>query len=354
MSSLYAPVPLRLRRFGGWRRWCHRGWCRSHRGRCRSCMSGRGMSCRRSRHDYARCLRARRAARKRQQRDVARPLNGHAEPALMTRAHARHPPRQNLPALLHELRQDVRALVVDEVHLLDAELAHLLLPEILALAPRPSSGTARTTAAWSGFAPWTTVSSAGRWCLFLFLCHTFHPFTRRPDPIGINLLVTLVEPESSFLDSKNSFGARDLAGSRGLLRRCRRRGGSRCATRTPRGALLALLRKFLLALQVFVQPHGLIFDHRVLHAQTALQLGNQFTVVRADFLVHVDAFAVLGHAIGKLPRAPMLGLLDLAAFFRDGVLDDREDFFDLLLRRRRPHDENQIVVTLFHDDLFFF
>src|SRR6266478_2781690 len=355
---------LRRRRFGS-RRWCRRG-------RCRSCMSRRGMSRRRSRHDYARCLRARRAARKRQQRDVARPLNGHAEPALMTRAHARHPPRQNLPALLHELRQDVRALVVDEVHLLDAELAHLLLPEILALAPRPSSGTARTTAAWSGFAPWTTVSSAGsvatmttgaaftprssagRWCLFLFLCHTFHPFTRRPDPIGINLLVTPVEPESSFLDSKNSFGARDLAGSRGLLRRCRRRGGSRCATRTPRGALLALLRKFLLALQVFVQSHGLILDHRVLHAQTALQLGNQFTVVRADFLVHVDAFAVLGHAIGKLPRAPVLGLLDLAAFFRDGVLDDREDFFNLLFRRRRPHDENQIVVTLFHDDLFFF
>src|SRR5882762_10451555 len=365
MSSLYAPVPLRLRRFGGWRRWCHRGRCRSH-------MSGRGMSRRRSRHDYARCLRARRAARKRQQRDVARPLNGHAEPALMTRAHARHPPRQNLPALLHELRKYVRALVVDEVHLLDAELAHFLLPEILALAPGPASGTSWNPAAGSAFAPRTTVSSAGsvatmttgasftprssagRWCLFLFLCHTFHPFTRRPGLAGVNLLVSPVEPVPPFLDSKNSFGARDLAGSRGLLRRCRRRGGSRCATRTPRGALLALLRKFLLALQVFVQSHGLILDHRVLHAQTALQLGNQFTVVRADFLVHVDAFAVLGHAIGKLPRAPVLGLLDLAAFFRDGVLDDREDFFNLLFRRRRPHDENQIVVTLFHDDLFFF
>src|SRR6267143_4854407 len=244
MSSLYAPVPLRLRRFGGWRRWCHRGWCRSHRGRCRSCMSGRGMSCRRSRHDYARCLRARRAARKRQQRDVARPLNGHAEPALMTRAHSRHPPRQNLPALLHELRQDVRALVVDEVHLLDAELAHLLLPEILALAPRPASGTSRTASAWSAFAPRTTVpaartavtttmaaftprSSAGRWCLFLFLCHTFHPFTHRPGLAGVNLLVTPVEPESPFLDSKKLGRRADLAAGRGLLRRCRRWGGGR-------------------------------------------------------------------------------------------------------------------------------
>src|SRR5256884_6543545 len=53
------------------------------------------------------------SARKRQQRDVARPLDGHAQPALVARAHARHSARQNLSALLHELRQDVRALVVD-------------------------------------------------------------------------------------------------------------------------------------------------------------------------------------------------------------------------------------------------
>src|SRR6266851_645600 len=151
MSSLYAPVPLRLRRFGSWR-WCHRRWRRRHRSRCRCCMRGRGMSRRRSRHDHARRLRARRAAGKRQQRDVARPLDGHAQPALMPRANARHPPRQNLSALLHELRQDVRALVVDEVHLLDAELAHLLLSEILALASWPASRSA--------FAPWTAVTTA--------------------------------------------------------------------------------------------------------------------------------------------------------------------------------------------------
>src|ERR1700687_2122249 len=266
MSSLYAPVPLRLRRFGGWRCWCHRGWRRSHRGRCRCCMSGRGMSRRRSWHDHARRLRPRRAACKWQQRDVARPLDGHTQPALMPRAHARHPPRQNLPALLHELRQDVRALVIDEVHLLDAELAHLLLPEILALAPWPASGTARTTAAWPTFAPRATVpaartavtttmaaftprSSAGRWCLFLFLCHTFRPFTHRPGKAGVNLLVIPVEPESLFLDSKKLFRLADLAVSRGLLRRCRRWGGGRRrAARPPRGALLALHRKFLLAL----------------------------------------------------------------------------------------------------------
>ena len=142
---------LRLRRFGSWR-WCRRGWRRC-------CMSRRGMSRRRAWHNDPWCLRARRAARKRQQRDVARPLDGHAQPALMTRAHSRHPARENLPPFLNELRQDVRALVVDEVHLLDAELAHLLLPEILALAPGPASGTARTAATGSAFAPRTTVSS---------------------------------------------------------------------------------------------------------------------------------------------------------------------------------------------------
>src|SRR6266851_2930986 len=222
MSSLYAPVPLRLRRFGSWR-WCHRRWRRRHRSRCRCCMRGRGMSRRRSRHDHARRLRARRAAGKRQQRDVARPLDGHAQPALMPRANARHPPRQNLPALLHELGQDVRALVVDEVHLLDAELAHLLLPEILALASWPASGTARTPATRSAFASRTTVpaartavttmtagaaftprSSSGRWCLFLFLCHNFHPFNRRPGLAGTKLLVTPARPESLFSMQKNS------------------------------------------------------------------------------------------------------------------------------------------------------
>jgi hypothetical protein len=47
-------------------------------------------------------------------------------------------------------------------------------------------------------AAFTPRSSAGRWCLFLFLWHTFHPFTRRPDPIGISLLVIPVEPDHIF------------------------------------------------------------------------------------------------------------------------------------------------------------
>jgi hypothetical protein len=27
-------------------------------------------------------------------------------------------------------------------------------------------------------------NSTGRYCLFLFLCHNFHPFTYRPDRVG--------------------------------------------------------------------------------------------------------------------------------------------------------------------------
>ena len=188
-------------------------------------MRGRGMCRRRTWHDHARRLRSRSATGKWQQGDVARPLDGHAQPALVPRAHARHPPRQNLPPLLHELREDVRTLVVDEVHLLDAELAHFLLAKILALAPGPSSGAPRPAATRSAFAPraavppaWTAMtagaaftprSSSGRWCLFLFLCHTFHPFNRRPGLAGANLRVTPARPEPLFPMRKNFFVARN-------------------------------------------------------------------------------------------------------------------------------------------------
>jgi len=166
-----------------------------------------------------RCLRTRRAAGKRQQRDVARALDGHAEPTLMARANAGHAARQDLAALLHELRKNIRALVVDHVHLLDAELADFLLAEILALAARTPAWTAgasrpafaprtartafapRTTgptfAPRSGMTAGTAVSSAWamtstrcmaaaftlwraggslrlRW--FLFVCHNLVPF----------------------------------------------------------------------------------------------------------------------------------------------------------------------------------
>jgi hypothetical protein len=143
-------------------------------------------------NDLARRLRACRAACKRQQGDVARALDGNTEPALVTRANSSHAPRQNLAAFLDKLRKNVRALVVDEVHLLDAELADFLLAEILPLAARTAAGTARTTATRSAFAARTTMPasrsamaatafaarrSTVRLCLFRFLCHTVLPFS---------------------------------------------------------------------------------------------------------------------------------------------------------------------------------
>jgi len=44
--------------------------------------------------------------------------------------------------------------------------------------------------------------------LFLFFCHTFHPFTHRPGIAGVNLLVSPVEPMPLFSIQKNSFGER--------------------------------------------------------------------------------------------------------------------------------------------------
>jgi hypothetical protein len=137
-------------------------------------------------------LRAGGAACERQQGDVARALDSDAEPALVTRANSRHTAGQNLAALLNELRKNVGALVVDEIHLFDAKLADFLLAEILALAARPAAGPARTTTTWSAFAARATMPAAGstmattafatrrstvRLCLFRFVCHTVLPFS---------------------------------------------------------------------------------------------------------------------------------------------------------------------------------
>src|SRR5260370_38990046 len=175
-----------------------------------------------------------------------------------------------------------------------------------------------------------------------------------PTESGTNFFISRPS-RNHFIRRKKYFRrAQPLACRRSLLRRLCRRGSRRGPARTPRRALLALRRKFFLPLQIFVHTHGLILDHVVLHAQAPLKFPDQFAVGGPNFLVHVDAFAVFGHAGRAFSRAPLFGLFDLATFFRDGVLDNRQDFLDLVFRCRRPHDTNQIVVTLFHDDLFFF
>jgi hypothetical protein len=83
-------------------------------------------------------------------------LDRFAEPALVARAGARHAARQNLSPLLHERLEHVDFLVVDEVHVIDAEAADFLLPKILALAaPARSSRTSARAARTSALAAWT-------------------------------------------------------------------------------------------------------------------------------------------------------------------------------------------------------
>ena len=112
---------------------------------------------------WTRSLRTCGAARERKQGDVARALDRFAEPALMTSADAGHAARENFAAFLNELRQDIGALVVDKVHLLDTELADFLFAEVLALAAARTAWTTAGTAFAAGTTVTTgaTVSAAG-------------------------------------------------------------------------------------------------------------------------------------------------------------------------------------------------
>ena len=184
---------LSLRRFAGRWRWCV--WCRCCRRMsllgCCWCVRARG-------RDLARGVSACCAAGEGHQRDVAGTLDGYAEPTLVARADAGHAARENLATLLHELGKDVGALVVDEVHLLDAEFANFFLAEILALAAARAAGTS-AWATGAAFATRAAVTATGAvsaavtagtfatrcaaGCLRLlswFICHNCLPFPFAP------------------------------------------------------------------------------------------------------------------------------------------------------------------------------
>src|SRR5882762_5384755 len=121
-------TPLRFWRFACRRRgWCVRASCAC------GCYRAGGVG-------------AGGAAGEGHQRDVAGALDGYAEPTLVARADSGHAAWENFAALLHELGENVGALVVDEVHFFDAELADFLFAEILALAAGASAGTAWASA----------------------------------------------------------------------------------------------------------------------------------------------------------------------------------------------------------------
>jgi hypothetical protein len=143
-----------------------------------------------TRYYWARGVRACGAAGEGHQRDVAGALDGYAEPTLVARADSCHAARKNLAALLHELREDVGALVVDEVHLLDAELADFLFAEILALAAgasaRSTGAAFATRAAVTATGAVSAAVTAGAFAtrcaggclrlLLLLICHNCLPF----------------------------------------------------------------------------------------------------------------------------------------------------------------------------------
>jgi hypothetical protein len=105
----------------------------------------------------------------------------------VARADSGHAARENLAALLHELGEDVGALVVDEVHFFDAELADFLFAEILALAAGASTGTARA-AAGTTFATWAAMTAAGA----VSAAVTAGAFAARCAAGGLRLLLLLI------------------------------------------------------------------------------------------------------------------------------------------------------------------
>src|SRR5438552_16986205 len=121
--------------------------------------------------DRARSRAARGAASERQQRDISSALDGDTEPALMTSANSGHAARENLAALLHELRKNVGALVVEQIHFFDTEFADFLFAKKLPFAAARTAGSSAwttgaaftaSTTTWSAFATSaaTTMSTA--------------------------------------------------------------------------------------------------------------------------------------------------------------------------------------------------
>src|SRR5262249_38196948 len=83
-----------------------------------------------------------------------------------------------------------------------------------------------------------------------------------------------------------------------------------------------------------------------------VNLVDELGVGGANLEINVDAFAVLGDAVSKPARAPVLGLFDFAALFRAGDFDGVLRFLDFLFRRCRTDDKDQIVQTVFHVSSF--
>jgi hypothetical protein len=91
-----------------------------------------------------------------QQGDVAGPLNGRGQAALVRRAYSGQPAWDNLAPFRHELAEQAHVFVINVVNLLHAEFADLLAPEKLATAIAAAGTTirARTIRPAAAMWPW--------------------------------------------------------------------------------------------------------------------------------------------------------------------------------------------------------
>jgi hypothetical protein len=97
-----------------------------------------------------------------QQSNVARPLNGRSQPALVRRAYSGQPAWNNLAPFCHKLAQQANVFVIDVINFFHAEFADLFAPEkfastAAALATAGSPVWARTIRPSAAVLPW-------RWC----------------------------------------------------------------------------------------------------------------------------------------------------------------------------------------------
>jgi len=130
----------------------------------------------------------------------------------MARANSGHAAGQNFAAFLHELRKNVGALVVDEVHLLDTELTHLLLPEILTLAAARASRSARPT----GTATRATFAATATGATFTPASAGMSTFAARPT-LTLTLPLALPMSALSTRRCRSGFSAFTRSGRRGSL-----------------------------------------------------------------------------------------------------------------------------------------
>src|SRR5262245_32847668 len=99
--------------------------------------------------------------------------------------------------------------------------------------------------------------------------------------------------------------------------------------------------------QLLIHAHRDVTDDAVRHANAALDFLHERARSQHG-QKHVIAIAVATHLVGQALLAPVLDLLDLAAFLLDEALDGRGQTLDVGLAEIGISDEDDFVRTLFH------